>query len=107
GGGIDPQGGGGVGGGAARRSARHQVPRRRDTGKVADGAGQRAGDEAELHGDGETGAAAGAQLPFALEGGEDGGRAEPETEREQLGQRQRGELPPALGHVLYSTTFFA
>src|SRR5262249_57591749 len=85
----------------------HEGGRRQGSGKVADGARQRAGDESELHGDGETGAAAGAQLPFALEGGQNGGRAEPETEREQLGQRQRGELPPALGHVVYSTTFFS
>src|SRR5882724_11567784 len=105
--GIDPERERGVGRGADERAARHQVAGRPDVREIAERAGEGAGEKAQLHGDGETGAAAGPQRPLALERGEDGGGAEPEAEREQLRQRQRGELPPALGHRDYSTTFFS
>src|SRR2546422_711416 len=92
--------------GREQRAARHQGAGRPDVGKVAEGAGERARDEAELDGDGESSAAAGAEIPLALEGGQHRGGAEPQAEREELGQRQRAELPPALAHA-YSTTFFS
>ena len=83
----------------------HEDARRDDIGQVAERRAQRAQDEARLHGDGESRAPAVAELPFAREGRQDGGRAEPERERAQLGQGEKEERPPApvggIGHVPY------
>ena len=102
---LDPEGERPVERGARHGAPEHEQAGRDDIGQVGERRAQRAEDESRLDGDGEPRAPAVAEMPLAREGGQDGGGAEPEGERAQLGQREEEERPPAsvggLGHAGY------
>ena len=96
---LDPERDRRVGEDAERDRGRHEGARRPDVGQVAERAGERAGDEARLDGDGEAGPPAVAEPPLARQRGQDRGGAEPEAERQQLGERQDREAAPGGAHA--------